>query len=162
MVRWHHRLNGHEFEHADVDGEGQGSLACCNPQGWKESDMTEWLNKKKGLLKTLKVPFDHALHSSSLEVTIIILTFPVTFLHISFLFYSFYSILFYTNIHFFPLAWGNCDLEGRHVANLLKESGLDNRLLKPTMCQTQNFICAQNFICTNDPGISLLLDGLSH
>ena len=27
MVGWHHRLNGHEFEQALGDGEGQGSLA---------------------------------------------------------------------------------------------------------------------------------------
>ena len=36
MVGWHHRLNGHEFEQALGDGEGQGSLACCNPWGLKE------------------------------------------------------------------------------------------------------------------------------
>ena len=35
MVGWHHRLNGHEFEQASGDGEGQGSLACCSPQGHK-------------------------------------------------------------------------------------------------------------------------------
>ena len=40
MVGWHHRLNGHEFEQAPGDGEGQGSLVCCNPWGHKESDMT--------------------------------------------------------------------------------------------------------------------------
>ena len=28
MVRWHHRLNGHEFEQTPGDSEGQGSLAC--------------------------------------------------------------------------------------------------------------------------------------
>ena len=38
MVGWHHRLNGHEFEHAPGNGEGQGSLACCSPWGHKESD----------------------------------------------------------------------------------------------------------------------------
>ena len=27
MVGWHHRLNGHEFEQALGDGDGQGSLA---------------------------------------------------------------------------------------------------------------------------------------
>ena len=51
MVGWHHRLNGHEFEQTLGDGEGQGSLACCSPQGRKESDMTERLNnnnKKHG------------------------------------------------------------------------------------------------------------------
>ena len=25
-------------------GAGEGSLACCSPWGWKELDMTEWLN----------------------------------------------------------------------------------------------------------------------
>ena len=34
-------LNGHEFEQALGDGEVQESLACCSPQGHKESDMTE-------------------------------------------------------------------------------------------------------------------------
>ena len=41
---WHHRLNGHEFEQNPRDSEGQGSLACCSPQGRKESDMTGQLN----------------------------------------------------------------------------------------------------------------------
>ena len=40
MVGWHHQLNGHELEHTLGDGEGQGILACCSPQGYKESDMT--------------------------------------------------------------------------------------------------------------------------
>ena len=38
---WHHQLNGLEFEQAPGDGEGQGSLACCCPQGCKELDTTE-------------------------------------------------------------------------------------------------------------------------
>ena len=33
MVGWHHRLNGHEFEQALGDGEGQRSLVCCSPWG---------------------------------------------------------------------------------------------------------------------------------
>ena len=41
---WHHWLNGHGFEQAPGDGEGQGSLVCCNPWGCKESDTTEQLN----------------------------------------------------------------------------------------------------------------------
>ena len=45
MVGWHHQLNGHEFEQAPGDGEGQGSLARCSPWGRKESDTTERLNK---------------------------------------------------------------------------------------------------------------------
>ena len=44
MVGWHHWLNGHEFEQVLGVGDGQGSLACCNSWGYKESDMTEWLN----------------------------------------------------------------------------------------------------------------------
>ena len=44
MVRWHHQLNGHEFEQTPGDGEGQGCLAFCSSRGHKESDRTEWLN----------------------------------------------------------------------------------------------------------------------
>ena len=44
MFRWHHRLNGHESEKTPGDGEGQKSLVCCSPWGWKESDMTKRLN----------------------------------------------------------------------------------------------------------------------
>ena len=44
MVGWHHWLNGHEFEQAQGDGEGQGGLVCCSLWGHKESDTTERLN----------------------------------------------------------------------------------------------------------------------
>ena len=53
MVGWHHRLNGHGFEQAQGDGEGQGSLACCSPCGRKESDMTERLNNKNKQINNL-------------------------------------------------------------------------------------------------------------
>ena len=33
MVGWHHWLSGHEFEQAQGDSEGQGSLMCCSPLG---------------------------------------------------------------------------------------------------------------------------------
>ena len=33
IVGWHHQLNGHEFEQALGDGEGQGSLACYSSWG---------------------------------------------------------------------------------------------------------------------------------
>ena len=36
MVGQHHQLNGHEFEHVLGVGDGQGSLACCNPWGGGE------------------------------------------------------------------------------------------------------------------------------
>ena len=49
MVGWHHPLNGHEFEQAPGDGEGQGGLVCCSPWGRKESDTAEQLNNKLDL-----------------------------------------------------------------------------------------------------------------
>ena len=44
MVRWHHQLNGHEFEKTMGVGDGQRGLACCSPWGCKESDRTAGLN----------------------------------------------------------------------------------------------------------------------
>ena len=41
MVGWNHGLNGHEFEQAPGDGEGQESLARCSAWGRKELDTTE-------------------------------------------------------------------------------------------------------------------------
>ena len=42
MVGWYHQLNGHEFEQALGDDEGQRSLVCCSSWGLKKLDMTEW------------------------------------------------------------------------------------------------------------------------
>ena len=36
-----HSMDMDGFEQAPGDGEGQGSLACCSPQGHKEPGMTE-------------------------------------------------------------------------------------------------------------------------
>ena len=47
MMGWHHRLDGHEFEQAPGAGDGQGSLACCSPQGCKELDTTEQLSEQQ-------------------------------------------------------------------------------------------------------------------
>ena len=44
MVRYHHQLNGHEFEQTLGDNEGQGGLVCCSSWSRKESDMTSRLN----------------------------------------------------------------------------------------------------------------------
>ena len=33
MAGWHHQFNGHEFEQAPGDGDGQRSLECCSPWG---------------------------------------------------------------------------------------------------------------------------------
>ena len=35
MVGWNHWLNGHEFEQIPGDSEGQGSLACYSPWGYR-------------------------------------------------------------------------------------------------------------------------------
>ena len=43
MVRWHHWLNGHEFEQALGVDDGQVSLVCCSPWGRKVSDTSEQL-----------------------------------------------------------------------------------------------------------------------
>ena len=40
-VGWHLQFNGHEFEQAPGDGEGQGSRVYCSPWSCKELDMTE-------------------------------------------------------------------------------------------------------------------------
>ena len=52
MVGWHHQLDGHEFEQALGDGEGQGSLASCSPWGFKELDMTEQLKDNNSICTT--------------------------------------------------------------------------------------------------------------
>ena len=38
MIGWHHRVDGHEFEQALGDSEGQGSVMCCSP--WFHKDRT--------------------------------------------------------------------------------------------------------------------------
>ena len=53
MVGWYHWLDGHEFEQAPGVGDGQGSLACCSPQDWKDLDTTEWLNCECSKDKTI-------------------------------------------------------------------------------------------------------------
>ena len=45
MAGWHYHCNGLELGQTLGDAEGQRHLVCCNPQGRKESDMTEQLNK---------------------------------------------------------------------------------------------------------------------
>ena len=61
MAGWHHWLNGHEFEQAPGDGKGWGNLACCNPWGHKESDMTERLKTTNELVASLWRKIHHYL-----------------------------------------------------------------------------------------------------
>ena len=35
MVGWHHQLNKHDLGQTLGDGEGQRSLACCSPWGYR-------------------------------------------------------------------------------------------------------------------------------
>ena len=37
--------------HNNMDGDGQGGLACCDPWGRKESDTTERLNWTEGRMR---------------------------------------------------------------------------------------------------------------
>ena len=60
MVGWHDWLNGHEFEQAPVDDDGQGSLACYSPWYHEESDTTERLNNNN------KVPLSKAMVNKSM------------------------------------------------------------------------------------------------
>ena len=41
MVRWHHHLDGHEFEQTRGVGDEQGGLASCSSWHRKALDMTE-------------------------------------------------------------------------------------------------------------------------
>ena len=59
IVRWHHWLDGHEFEQAPGIGDGQGSLESCSPWGHKELDMTWVLNNcdnNNNISRMLRVP----------------------------------------------------------------------------------------------------------
>ena len=47
MVGWHHQPNGHVFDQAPGDVEGQGSLACHRPWRFKVLYDTELLNNTK-------------------------------------------------------------------------------------------------------------------
>ena len=51
IVGWHLKLNGHEFEQALGDGEGQESLTCCSPWGLTDLDMTKQLNNNNNKRK---------------------------------------------------------------------------------------------------------------
>ena len=42
MVGWHHRCDGHEFEQAPGDSEGQGSLVCCLGVAKSRTRLSDW------------------------------------------------------------------------------------------------------------------------
>ena len=51
---WHHWLDGRESEWTLGVGDGQGGLACYDPSGHKESDMTERLNWTEEVFLSVK------------------------------------------------------------------------------------------------------------
>ena len=53
-MRWHHWLNGHEFEQSEGESEGQGSLACC--RSWSQKNHTRLGSNSNNK------PFDGYLH----------------------------------------------------------------------------------------------------
>ena len=51
IVGWHPQLNGHEFEQAPGDGDGQGSMPRCSPWGRRVLDTTDRLSNNSTLAK---------------------------------------------------------------------------------------------------------------
>ena len=52
MVGWHHRLDGHEFEQALGDGDGQGSLSGCSPHSCKKV-RHDWVTEQQQIYLSL-------------------------------------------------------------------------------------------------------------
>ena len=67
MVGCHHRLNGHEFEQTQGDGNGQGSLACCRSWGRKELDTTQQLNNNNKPKKCSQEDIDNEAETNIYE-----------------------------------------------------------------------------------------------
>ena len=70
MIGWHHWLDGHEFEQALGDGEGQGNLACCHSWCHNERDMTEWLNNNNTHTHTYIKDYYSAIKSDLLPLAV--------------------------------------------------------------------------------------------
>ena len=67
MVRWHHQLNGHEFEKAPGDNEGQGRLACSvgsQSQTQLKNEITSIRITWKLVRKAVVGPTSHLLHQN--------------------------------------------------------------------------------------------------
>ena len=57
MVGWYQWINGHELGQTLGNGNGQGSLACCSPQGCKESDTAWQLNSSSSSIVMTTAPW---------------------------------------------------------------------------------------------------------
>ena len=73
MVGWRHQLNGHEFEQAPGDGEGEGSLVCYSPWGHKESETTERLSNRS------KAAFSSRGNNNNLIITMTITIYGISY-----------------------------------------------------------------------------------
>ena len=68
MVGWHHRPNVQGFGWTPGVGDGQGGLACCNPWGHKDLNMTE-------LTAFFMVQLSHPYMTTGKTIALTILTF---------------------------------------------------------------------------------------
>ena len=66
MVGRHHQFSGRELEQTPGDGEGQGSLVCCNHEV-TESDTTERLNNTMPMYGIQKDFTDEAVCRAGIE-----------------------------------------------------------------------------------------------
>ena len=57
MAGWHHWLDRCEFEWTLGDGDGQGSLACCDSWGRKQLDTTKRLNWLTDSILAWRIPW---------------------------------------------------------------------------------------------------------
>ena len=47
IIRWYHRLDGHEFEQTQGDSEGQGSLVFCSPWRHSQTQLNDWTTTRE-------------------------------------------------------------------------------------------------------------------
>ena len=66
-VRWHHQLDGHEFEQALGVGDRQGSLACCMQSMGSQRVGHDWATELNWLTVFLKPPWASYIVESNLS-----------------------------------------------------------------------------------------------
>ena len=109
MAGWHHRLDGRESEWTQGVGDGQGSLACCNSGGHKESDTTKQLNWtdlfqcNKSFIKAHVIPNYFVILSSYLKLGTTVFFFLLFFFTLLCL-----SILTWSSVIIVFTEWNYC------------------------------------------------------
>ena len=95
LIQWH------EFEQTPGDSEREGSLACCSPQGCKESDMTQRLNNNN---KTLgNVAYQYYFHYYSFNIKFILYYFMTISYNIVTSYTIIISVFMLYDIHTFKM-----------------------------------------------------------